>query len=135
MEDIQKLRETYQRVFTQGDGVKVLEDLELRFHIHNTTMDNDINNLLQSSLPATQVSYGDKKIQVSYASNNTSEVQLDGYNWTGMIIKNEPVENAGDVSNQAVFFNAEIIPGEAKDVRMFIVDSGDFNNYPMKETI
>jgi len=45
MEDIQKLRETYQRVFTQGDGVKVLEDLELRFHIHNTTMDNDINNL------------------------------------------------------------------------------------------
>lgn len=97
--------------------------------------DNDINNLLQSSLPPTEVTYGDKKIQVSYTSNNTSEVQLDGYNWTGMIIKNEPVENAGEVTNQAVFFNAEIIPGQAKDARMFIVDSGDFNNYPMKELI
>ena len=27
------------------DGAEVLEDLELRFHIHNTTMDNNTNNL------------------------------------------------------------------------------------------
>ena len=45
MDQVKKLREKYQKVFAQGDGAEVLEDLELRFHIHNTTMDNDINNL------------------------------------------------------------------------------------------
>jgi len=45
MDQVKKLREKYQKVFAQGDGAEVLEDLELRFHIHNTTMDNNTNNL------------------------------------------------------------------------------------------
>ena len=45
MEEIKKLREKYLQVFTQGTGEEILKDLEYRFHIHNTTMDNDINNL------------------------------------------------------------------------------------------
>lgn len=45
MDEVKKLREKYQKVFAQGDGAEVLQDLELRFHIHNTTMDNNTNNL------------------------------------------------------------------------------------------
>ena len=94
---------------------------------------NDINNLLQSSLSPTEFAYGDKIIEISYQSNNTGIVDIDGYSWTGMIIKNDPVQNASDVSNQAVFFNAEVIQGSQEDVRMFVVDSGDFETYPMLE--
>ena len=52
-----------------------------------------------------------------------------------MVIENKSVKNAGDLTNQAVFFNAQVISGPQEDVRMFIVDSGDFNLYPMKEKI
>ena len=97
--------------------------------------DGDINNLIMSTLPPTNISYGDAEIQVSYTSNNTGQVELDGYLWTGMVIENKPVKNAGDLTNQAVFFNAQVIQGPQEDVRMFIVDSGDFNLYPMKEKI
>ena len=45
MDEIKKLKQKYLQVFTQGTGEELLEDLELRFHIHNTTMDNDSNNL------------------------------------------------------------------------------------------
>ena len=45
MEEVKKLRMKYQQVFTQGTGEELLEDLELRFHIHNTTMDENNNNL------------------------------------------------------------------------------------------
>jgi|TARA_B100000989_G_C19523174_1_gene465339 hypothetical protein len=45
MDEIKKLKENYRQVFTQGTGEEILKDLEYRFHIHNTTMDNDINNL------------------------------------------------------------------------------------------
>ena len=45
MDEIKKLREKYKQVFTQGTGEELLNDLELRFHIHNTTMDSDSNNL------------------------------------------------------------------------------------------
>lgn len=96
---------------------------------------NDINNLLQSTFPPTQVNYQDKIMQVSYESNNTGVVDLDGYSWTGMIVRVEPVQNARDLSDQAVFFNAGIVQGAAEDVRMFIVDSGDFDAYPMEEII
>ena len=86
-------------------------------------------------MPPAQVNYQDKMMQGSYESNNTGVVDLDGYSWTGMIVKVEPVQNAGDLSNQAVFFNAGIVQGAAEDVRMFIVDSGDFDAYPMEEII
>lgn len=45
MDEIKKIKEKYNQVFTQGTGEDVLKDLEIRFHVHNTTMDNDINNL------------------------------------------------------------------------------------------
>lgn len=45
MDEIKKLREKYRQVFTQGTGEELLEDLELRFHIHNTTMDKEQHNL------------------------------------------------------------------------------------------
>ena len=45
MDEIKKLKQKYLQVFTQGTGEELLQDLELRFHIHNTTMDNDLNNL------------------------------------------------------------------------------------------
>jgi hypothetical protein len=97
--------------------------------------DNNIDNLLQSSLAPTNVSYDNKTIQVSYESNNSEVIEIDGSSWTGMQIKTDPIEDAGDLYNQTVFFNAEIVPGPQKDARMFIVDSGDYNAYPMKEVL
>jgi hypothetical protein len=94
---------------------------------------DDINNLLQSSLPPTQINYNNRVIEVSYDSNNIDIINIDGYSWTGMFISTKPISNAQDIQNQTVFFNAEIIPGPRNDVRIFVVDSGDYNAYQMEE--
>ena len=94
---------------------------------------DDINNLLQSNLPPTQVDYNNRVIEVSYDSNNIDIINIDGYSWTGMFISTKPISNAQDIQNQTVFFNAEIIGGPKNDVRIFVVDSGDYNAYQMEE--
>ncbi len=43
--EIKQLLETYEITFATDNGKRVLEDLENRFHIHSSTMDNDNNNL------------------------------------------------------------------------------------------
>ena len=39
--DIAELTKTYQRVFKSEDGETVLEDLEKRCNVHNTSFSND----------------------------------------------------------------------------------------------
>ena len=43
--EIKQLMEFYQITFESDNGKKVLEDLENRFHIHSSTMDDTNNNL------------------------------------------------------------------------------------------
>tara|TARA_Y100001951_G_C11197869_1_gene215369 strand:+ start:406 stop:639 length:234 start_codon:yes stop_codon:yes gene_type:complete len=43
--EIKELMEFYQITFESDNGKKVLEDLENRFHIHSSTMDDTNNNL------------------------------------------------------------------------------------------
>jgi hypothetical protein len=98
-------------------------------------MDNDINNLLQSTVPPTDVSYGDSEIRVSYEAGDYEEVEIEGESWTGMNIKNEPIAKAEETSNQSVFFNSKMNPGTPGNVKMFVVDGGNFDAYPMKEIV
>ena len=43
--EIKQLMEFYQITFESDNGKRVLEDLENRFHIHSSTMDDNNNNI------------------------------------------------------------------------------------------
>ena len=43
--EIKQLMEFYQITFESDNGKKVLEDLENRFHIHSSTIDDNNNNI------------------------------------------------------------------------------------------
>lgn len=98
-------------------------------------MDNDINNLLQSTVPPTDVSYKDSEIRVSYQAGDYEEIEIEGESWTAMNIKNEGIAKAEQTTNQSVFFNSKMNPGSPGNIKMFVVDSGNFEVYPMKEIV
>ena len=94
---------------------------------------DSINNLLESSAnnyPVTSPIGGPvgRTVSGSYSANNYTTFVSGGYTYTGMFFRMEPGDNGGLTSNQILLFNGQIIPGAAKDVRMFIVQSGDLTS-------
>ena len=64
----------------------------------------------------------------SYSPNNYTTFVTGGDTYTGMFFEMRPGEPGGLITNQILLFNGQIIPGEAKDVRMFMVESGDLTS-------
>lgn len=108
-------------------------------HIVDKLIENDqhqsVNNLFEYTLDPTEMTYEGNTFRFSYKGNNTGVINDGGYMWTGMIMETIPVSNIDYLANQAIFFNADFVEGEQEDVRMFIVDSGDFSAYPMEEIL
>lgn len=67
----------------------------------------------------------------SYRSNNYTTLDVDGYTYTGMRFELVPGENTPLPLNCTVFFNVTMDPGPPDDVRMFIVQSGDYGANPI----
>ena len=64
----------------------------------------------------------------SYSPNNYTTFVTGGDTYTGMFFEMRPGEPGGLITNQILLFNGQIIPGAAKDVRMFMVESGDLTS-------
>ena len=94
---------------------------------------DSINSLLESSVDNYSVTsqttdLPGRTVSGSYSPNNSTTFVAGGYTYTGMFFEMNPGEPAGLMSNQILFFNGQIIPGAAKDVRMFIAQSGDLTS-------
>ena len=99
--------------------------------IMDAGQDNDINNLISSSVSNHQVSYEKNGTimvaESSYRPNNITTLSTGGYEYTGMFFESTPVSNVSDISNQVIFFNGDVVQGKDPDARMFLVESGNFS--------
>lgn len=107
------------------------------YHLVTGVMDagthGSLNSLLASSVDNYSVTsqttdLPGRTVSGSYSPNNSTTFVTGGYTYTGMFFEMNPGEGAGLTSNQMLFFNGQIIPGAAKDVRMFIAQSGDLTS-------
>lgn len=107
------------------------------YHLVTGVMDagthGSLNSLLASSVDNYSVTsqttdQQGRTVSGSYSPNNSTTFVSGGYTYTGMFFEMNPGEPAGLMTNHVLFFNGQIIPGEAKDVRMFMAQSGDLTS-------
>mgnify|MGYP003666917478 FL=1 len=107
------------------------------YHLVTGVMDAGTHGSLDSLLASSVDNYSvtsqttdieGRTVSGSYSPNNSTTFVTGEYTYTGMFFKMNPGERAGVALNQVLFFNGQIIPGEAKDVRMFIAQSGDLTS-------
>jgi hypothetical protein len=107
------------------------------YHLVTGVMDagthGSLNSLLASSVDNYSVTsqttdQRGRTVSGSYSPNNSTTFVSGGYTYTGMFFEMNPGEPAGLMTNHVLFFNGQIIPGEAKDVRMFMAQSGDLTS-------
>ena len=67
--EIKQLMEFYQITFESDNGKKVLEDLENRFHIHSSTIDDNNNNIAYREGQRSVILFIKKILKFSYITN------------------------------------------------------------------
>jgi hypothetical protein len=89
-----------------------------------------IGDLLGASIEDYKVG---EFVSGSYQANNYKIFEAGGYTYTGMQFEILSEQFPESTHNHTVFFNAEIVAGPPDDVRMFIVESGNYSEQPMCE--
>ena len=91
-----------------------------------------IGQLLGQSIEDYRVASDDSVnalvVSGSYSSNNYTTLVEGGYTYTGMRFEIIAGENTAPGLNYTLFFDVDIVPGSTDDVRMFIVQSGNYGS-------
>jgi hypothetical protein len=75
--------------------------------------------------------YRDDNLTIYYRPDDTGIIQTGGYNYTGMNFKVVSDTSNNDLFNQSIYFNID--ESRQNPVRMFMIDSGDYSVYQIRE--